>query len=138
MKSIFQKNLQFGDIRPRNRQKIAQSEVFDHFLDFASLVFLDFAHNDRWAWCLVVFLQFAAPVNVFLFFNAALRIMAFLNVFVTRFAISSNYFWFQWSVFIQHSGKLIFPFCVIRFFREVWNIFFIKRFVLTIKILYLR
>ena len=38
-----------------------------HFLDFASLVFLGFAHNDRWAWCLVVFLQFAGPVNVFLF-----------------------------------------------------------------------
>ena len=29
--------------------KIVQIEVFDHFLDFASLVFLDFAHNDRWA-----------------------------------------------------------------------------------------
>ena len=29
--------------------KIAQTEVFGHFLDFASLVFLDFAHNDRWA-----------------------------------------------------------------------------------------
>ena len=63
---IFQKNLQFGDIWPRNRQKIAQTEVFGHFLDFASLVFLDLAHNDRWAWCLVVFLQFASPVSVFL------------------------------------------------------------------------
>ena len=30
-----------------NRQKIAQIEVFGHFLNFASLVFLDFAHNDR-------------------------------------------------------------------------------------------
>ena len=49
MKLIFQKNLQFGDIWPRNRQKIAQIEVFGHFLKFASLVFLDFAHNDRWA-----------------------------------------------------------------------------------------
>ena len=48
MKTIFQKNFQFGDIWPRNRQKIAQIEVFGHFLDFASLVFLDFAHNDRW------------------------------------------------------------------------------------------
>ena len=27
--------------------KIAQIEVFGHFLDFASLVFLDFVHNDR-------------------------------------------------------------------------------------------
>ena len=33
-----------------------------YFLDFASLVFLDFAHNDRWA----AFLQFSCPVNVFL------------------------------------------------------------------------
>ena len=49
MKTNFQKKLQFGDIWPRNRQKIAQIEVFGHFLNFASLVFLDFAHNDRWA-----------------------------------------------------------------------------------------
>ena len=68
MKTIFQKNLQFGDIWPRNRQKNAQIEVFGHFLDFASSVFFDCAHNDRWAWYLVVFLQFAGPVNAFLFF----------------------------------------------------------------------
>ena len=67
MKPIFQKNLKFGDIWPRNRQKIAQIEVFGHFLDFASSDFLDFAHNDRWAWCLVVFLQFADSINIFLF-----------------------------------------------------------------------
>ena len=36
-------------IWPRNRQKIAQIEVFGHFLDFALLVFLDFVYNDRWA-----------------------------------------------------------------------------------------
>ena len=29
-------------------KKIVQIETFSHFLDFASLVFLDFAHNDRW------------------------------------------------------------------------------------------
>ena len=46
MKPIFQKNLQFGDIWPRNRKKIAQIKVFGQFFDFASLVFLDFAHND--------------------------------------------------------------------------------------------
>ena len=68
MKPIFQKNVQFGDIWLWNRQKIAQIVVFGHFLDFASLVFLDFAHNDRWAWYLVVFLQFAGPVNAFLLF----------------------------------------------------------------------
>ena len=66
MKNIFQKILQFRGIWPRNRQKIVQIEIFGHFLDFASLDFLDFAHNDRWACCLVVFLQFAGPVNVFL------------------------------------------------------------------------
>ena len=64
---IFQKNLQFGDITPRHRQKNSKIEVFGHFMDFASLDFLDFAHNDRLAWCLVNFLQFAGPVNVFLF-----------------------------------------------------------------------
>ena len=63
---FFQKNLQFGDIWPRNRQKIAQIEVFSHFLDFTLLVFLDFPHNERWAWCLVLLLQFTIPVNVFL------------------------------------------------------------------------
>ena len=63
----FSKNLQFVDISPRNRWKISQIKVFGHFLDFGSLVFLDFAHNDRRAWCLVVFLQLAGPVNVFLF-----------------------------------------------------------------------
>ena len=46
MKPVFQKNLQFRDTWSRNRQKIPQIEVFGHFLNFASLVFLDFAHND--------------------------------------------------------------------------------------------
>ena len=46
--------------------KIAQIEVFRHFLDFPSLGFFDFAHYDRWARCLVVFLPFAGPINVFL------------------------------------------------------------------------
>ena len=66
MKPIFQKKLQFGDIWSQNCQKIAQIEVFDHFLDFASLVFLDFGYNNSWVWCLVVSLQFAGPVNAFL------------------------------------------------------------------------
>ena len=72
MEPIFQKNLQFGDMWPQNRPKIAQVEAFGHFLDFTSLVFHDFAHNDRWAWCLFVFLQFAGPVNVFLLENSKL------------------------------------------------------------------
>ena len=62
MKRIFQKSLQFGDIWPWNCQKITQIEVFGHFLQFALLVFLDFPHNGRLAWCLAVFLQFVGPV----------------------------------------------------------------------------
>ena len=33
----------------KSPKKTAQIEVFGHFLDFALLVFLDFALNDRWA-----------------------------------------------------------------------------------------
>ena len=58
-------------------RKICNLEIFDleivkklpklRFLAiFSTLVFLDFAHNDRWA-CLVVSLEFTGPVNVFLF-----------------------------------------------------------------------
>ena len=50
-------------------KKSVRIAVFGNFLDFASLGFLDFAHNGRWAWCLVVFLQFASPVNVFVLYS---------------------------------------------------------------------
>ena len=33
------------------------------FWPFSRLVFLDFPHNDGWAWCLVVFLQLVGPNN---------------------------------------------------------------------------
>ena len=36
----------------RRYAKIAQIEVFGHFLEFGSIVFLDFAYDHRWAWCL--------------------------------------------------------------------------------------
>ena len=49
MKPIFEKILQCGHIWPRESQKIAQIEVSGYFLDFESLVFLDFARYDRWA-----------------------------------------------------------------------------------------
>ena len=52
--TYFSEKFSIGDIWPRIRQKIAQIEVFGHFLEFTLLVFLDFAHNDRWTWCLVV------------------------------------------------------------------------------------
>ena len=48
-------------------KKLPKLRFLVHFLDFALLVFLDFPHNDRWVWRLFVFLQFASPVNVFLF-----------------------------------------------------------------------
>ena len=72
MEPIFWKNFQFGDICAQNRPKIAQVAVFGHFLDFASLVLLDFEHSDRWASGLVVYLQFAGPVNVFFLENSKL------------------------------------------------------------------
>ena len=95
MKHIFQKNLQFRDIWPRNRQKFAQSEVLGHFLDFPSLVFPDFAHNDRWAWCLIVFLQFAGPDNVFLFSNMILGALkaceyGILKSFLIKFILTEK------------------------------------------------
>ena len=83
MKPVFQKKLQFGDIWRRNRQKIAQIEVFSSFLDCPSLLFLDFAINGKWAWCLVAFLQFARPVNVFLLSLYSARI--YLKNRVTSF-----------------------------------------------------
>ena len=58
----------WGYLTSKSSKKNAQIEVFGHFLDFASFVFLDFAHEDSWPWCLFVFLQFAGPVNVFLLF----------------------------------------------------------------------
>ena len=51
-----------------------------------SLVFLDYAHNDRWAWCLIVFLQLAGPVNVFLF----------LLIFYLRYFIKIKIFILIW------------------------------------------
>ena len=110
MKPIFQKNLQFGDIWPRNRQKIAQIEVFGHFLDFAPLVFLDFAHTDRRAWCLVVFLQFSGPVNVFLFFNELILFLVFTPTKIVRIA----------------SAAL---FMVIRFRDTIFTTFYFKTFI---------
>ena len=38
-----------------------------------------FSHNDSWAWCLVVFLQFAGPVNVFLFTVVLWKLLNFLS-----------------------------------------------------------
>ena len=67
--------------------KIVQIEVFGHFLDFASLVFLDFAHNVRRA-CLVVFLQFASPVNVSLFLQVFRNVPKILKS--TRFLLTTS------------------------------------------------
>ena len=70
MKPIFQKKLEIFDLEiVKTLPKLRFLAIFStlHFL-FAilSLVFLDFVHS-RWVWCLVVFLQLAGPVSVFLF-----------------------------------------------------------------------
>ena len=49
------------------------------FWPFSLLDFLDFSHNDSWAWCLVVFLQFAGPVNIFLFTVILWKLLNFLS-----------------------------------------------------------
>ena len=49
MKPIFQKICNLEIFEFEIVKKIAQIEFFGHFFDFASLVFLDFACNDRWA-----------------------------------------------------------------------------------------
>ena len=36
------------NLTSKSSKKIAQIDVLGHFLDFASLVFLDFTNNDRW------------------------------------------------------------------------------------------
>ena len=48
MKPIFRKNCNLEILDLEIIKKITQIEVYGHFLDAASLVFLDFAHNDRW------------------------------------------------------------------------------------------
>ena len=78
---FFRRKLQFGDIWPRNRQNIAQIEVFGHFIHFVWLVFLDFAHNDRWTWCLCIFLQFAGPVDAFLLTSISIFELPFQSCF---------------------------------------------------------
>ena len=39
-------------IRGQKGVKRGQNEVFVHFLEFAPLVFANFAYYDRWSWCL--------------------------------------------------------------------------------------
>ena len=48
--TYFHKNFQFGHFWPRNCQKIAQIAVYGYFMDFVSLVFLDFAIDGRDVW----------------------------------------------------------------------------------------
>ena len=97
--TIFQKNLQFGDIWPQNCLKNSQIEVFGHFHHFASLVFLDFVHNDTLGWCLVVFLQFIGPVNVFLLTDDEistqyLELTQVRRLFTSTVNVKSNFgFW---------------------------------------------
>ena len=48
--TYFHKNLQFGHFWPQNCQKIAQIVVYGYFMDFVSLVFLDFAIDGLDVW----------------------------------------------------------------------------------------
>ena len=63
---FFRKSWNFEILGLEIVKKIAKIKVLGHFLDFALLVFLYFVRNNRWEWCLVVFLQFAGPVNALL------------------------------------------------------------------------
>ena len=65
--TYFSEKFPIGEYLTSKLSKKCPNWGFGHFLDFASLVFVDFAHNDSWTWCLVVFLQFTGPDNVFLF-----------------------------------------------------------------------
>ena len=130
---VFWKNSWFWDIREKvsklaqnqtlwyfsqKHQKFSQIEVFGHFLDFAS-VFLDFGHNERWAWCLVVFLQFVSPVNVLLlYFENSLRKESKISVetnFTSFVFIYHSKFYFR--LYSLPSWKLVFPF--VCFFKIV-------------------
>ena len=97
----FQKNLFFRKICNLEIfdleifKKNFQIDVFDHFIGFGSLVFLDFAHSDRRPWCLVVLIEFASPVNLFLFI---IYFWLITNLF-------SIYCWFSY----QNFNGLLFP-----------------------------
>ena len=68
MKPIFQIYLQFRDIWPRFAKKLPKLRflaivlTLHHWFSLILHIMID-----RWAWFLVVFVQFAGPVNVFLF-----------------------------------------------------------------------
>ena len=101
-------NLEIFDLEiVKTLPKLRFSAIFS---TFASFVFLDSA---RWAWCVVVFLQFASPFNVFLFHLKRLFPSQDIQIFSFTKTISrllyyiftggeSNYA-LQQSVNIQHS-----------------------------------
>ena len=131
MKTNFQKKLQFRDIWPRNREKNCPNWGFWPFFDFASLAFFDFAHNDKWAWCLVVFLQFADPVNIFVFYlfysldfsNENIDIYellfcGFINIECDLLKEPRNYIFYSFIYFISKRHKDI-TFSIIQYITSV-------------------
>ena len=123
--NFFSEKFAIWSIWSRNRQKITQIVVFGHFLDFASLVFFGFAHNDRWAWCLVVFLHNSPVQSIFffvsLFFHQCvitwdiktsaitLRVIALVFMFVvgTRFPASTLLLIFYGSVMVRFWSRML-------------------------------
>ena len=52
-KSYFSEKFAIWRYLTSKSSKNCQNWGFGHFLNSASLVFLDFVHDDRWTWCLV-------------------------------------------------------------------------------------
>ena len=65
--TCFSEKLAVSRYLASNLSKNCRNWGFWSFFQLCIISFLDFAHNDRWAWCLLVFLQFAGSVNVFVF-----------------------------------------------------------------------
>ena len=121
---FFRKKMQFGDIWPRNCQKIAQIEVFGHFLNFTVFVFLDFPHNGRCTWCLVVFLQFAGPVNVFLLFYVINKRHCFYKSLLLPWdSFQPPCCYFFWNKCFERSRYVIYVYNNCSFGVYTWKVF---------------
>ena len=68
LKLFFRKICNFEIFGLEIVKNLSKLRFWGIFSNLHHHVFLDFAHDDSWAWCLVVFSQFAGPVNLFLFY----------------------------------------------------------------------
>ena len=71
-KTYFSEQLAIWRYLTSKSSKNCPNWDFWPFFQLCMVSFPWFAHNGRWAWCLVVFLQLAGPVNVFLLENSKL------------------------------------------------------------------